>query len=163
MPLVVFFVVWLLLELFVLINVASALGAMLTIGLLIAAGMFGGSLIRQQQAVFASNIQRMQSAGAVDPAQAQKMQEGMLRMLAGVLLILPGFISDVFAICLLVPALRRLFGGSLLRAFKPDVVVNRFGWGKAPGNVYEHDGSVDARRDDGTVIQGELMDPDKKR
>lgn len=65
---------------------------------------------------------------------------------------------------LLLPVLRSLLGLSLLRAFKPDVVVRRFGFGRdVPRNVYEHDGSVEAHRADGSKIDGELIEPQEPR
>lgn len=159
MPLLFFFVVWGFLELFTIISVASAIGALPTIGLIILSAILGSFLIRRQQAIFASHVQRVQS-GVVASLDEAEMREGMYGLLAGVLLILPGFISDVFALCMLLRPLRKLFGGVLLRAFKPDVVARRFGWEGVPHNVYEHDGSVQAKREDGTSIHGELLDSD---
>lgn len=149
-----FFGIWFLLELFVLVAVSQAIGFLSALGLLILGAVAGSYLIRQQQAAF---MQAM-----VNPQMATRSAEGgMFRLLAGILLLIPGFISDVLAVCLLVPVLRRLFGGSMLRAFKPDIVVNRFGFGSAPRNVYEHDGTVEAKRDDGTVIEGEFISRDE--
>lgn len=152
MPLLIFFVVWGLLELFVLIKVAVALGALATIALLVLSAFAGGALIRHQRDNFARRITRTERKAAL-----AQIREGAYRLLAGVLLILPGFVSDLFALCLLTPPLRRLFGSALLRIFKPDLVVRRFGWYDAPGAVYEHDGTVDAQRENGSIIEGTLI------
>lgn len=152
MPL--FFIFWLALEIVVLVSVADALGAFMTLLLLIFAMILGSRLIRHQHYFFAQHMQTPQPDLSV-------LQEGMYRLLAGFLLIVPGFISDILAICLLLPALRRFCGHSLLRAFKPDIVARRFGWRDMPENTYEFTGNVQARREDGSVIEAELMDKDR--
>ncbi|SUO94128.1 FxsA family protein [Suttonella ornithocola] len=157
MPLLLFFGVWGLLELVVLVAVAGAIGALWTIFLLIISAVIGIWVLRGQQMLFMLRLRTLQ-------LQPNALQEGMYRLLAGVLLILPGFISDALAVCLLIPKLRGLIGLSLLRAFKPDIVMKRFGFGKdVPNNVYEHDGSVEAHRADGTKIEGEFIEHQERK
>lgn len=153
MPFLIFFVVWGLLELFVLIEVAAALGALATIALMMFSAFSGGALIRRQRTDFARRMARAKS----DAAMVVQMREGVYRLVAGVLLILPGFVSDLFALCLLVSPLRRLFGASLLRVFKPDLVVRRFRGHDFSGTVYEHESTVDAQREDARPIEGKLI------
>jgi UPF0716 protein FxsA len=43
------------------------------------------------------------------------MLDGVLIAVAGILVILPGFISDLLAITLLIPATRRMIGKRVLR------------------------------------------------
>ena len=82
-------------------------------------------------------------------------------MTAGVLLLVPGFISSALALIFLVPPLRALFAGALVRIIQPQTMYSTFAW-RQEGNVYEHeappDNDVTATREDGTVIHGELMD-----
>ncbi len=155
MPLLLFFTIWTGLEIFVLLSVGSVLGAGLTFLLLMGSVVAGSYILRGHQSGFMMNTRTLEFT-------EKDAKEAMYRLLAALLLILPGFISDILALCLLVPALRKLVGVSLLKAFKPDVVISNFGFTVKPNNVYEHDGSVQAKREDGTVIQAELMD-DKSR
>lgn len=156
MPLLFFFGIWFILEIFVLVAVASAIGGLWTIALLILGSVFGAMILRGQQLIFSLRLRTLQ-------LQPNALQEGMFRLLAGVLFILPGFISDILGFCLLLPGLRSLLGGTLLRAFKPDLVMRRFGFRDVPNNVYEHDGTVQAQREDGSVIQGEFIDHQNPR
>ena len=153
MPVLIFFVLWGLLELFVLIMVADAFGALATIAFLVFAAFLGGAIIRRQRDDLTHQMTRREKR-----ATSTQMREKMYRLLAGVLLILPGFVSDFFALCLLLSPLRRIFGAALLRAFKPDVVVRRFGWHEVAGNVYEHEETVHMRREDDGNIEGIVID-----
>lgn len=156
MPILFFFGIWFLLELFVMMAVAHVIGGLWTILLLIFSAVVGGWVLRGQQMIFALRFRTLQ-------LHPSALQEGMVRLLAGFLLVMPGFISDVLAICLLLPGLRGLLAIMLLRAFKPDVVMRRFGYGAdVPHNVYEHDGTVEAKREDGSVIAGEFIEHDER-
>ena len=74
---------------------------------------------------------------------------------------MPGFISSALALIFLVPPLRALFAGALVRIIQPQTMYSTFSW-QQHGNIYEHetppDNDVTATREDGTVIHGELMD-----
>lgn len=102
LPLVLFIVVPLL-ELYVLIEVGAQLGALTVIGLLVAAAIAGGLLLRWQGFSLARRVRETLERGEVP---AIEMMEGAMVLTAGVLLILPGFLSDIVAIGLLLPWLR---------------------------------------------------------
>ena len=123
-----------------------------TLGLLILSSAIGSWLLRsQQQAVL-----RMAETPGRDVAR-----ESVYRMTAGVLLLVPGFISSALALIFLVPPLRALFAGALVRIIQPQTMYSTFSW-QQHGNIYEHetppDNDVTATREDGTVIHGELME-----
>jgi UPF0716 protein FxsA len=109
LPLILFIVVPLL-ELYVLIEVGSEVGALTVIALLLAAAMAGGLLLRWQGLSLAQRARETLARGELP---AVEMLEGMLVVIAGVLLILPGFLSDIAAIALLLPWIRN----SLLRRY----------------------------------------------
>ncbi len=153
MPVLIFFVLWGLLELFVLIMVADAFGALATIVFLMLAAFFGGAIIRRQRDDLTRQMTRKEKQ-----ATSTQIRETMYHLLAGVLLILPGFVSDFFALFLLLSPLRRIFGAALLRVFKPDLVVRGFGWHDVAVNVYEHEDTVHTRREDDGNIEGIVID-----
>jgi UPF0716 protein FxsA len=115
--LVVLFVAMPLLELAVIIQVGHAIGALNTIGLLLAVGVAGGWLVKREGVGVARRLQRTVAAGRVPTTE---LLDGFLVLLAGALLLAPGFVSDVFAIALLLPPVR-----AVLRL----VVVRRFAGG----------------------------------
>lgn len=104
---IVFFLLFIatpLIELYFLIQVSSHIGALLTIGLSIFTALFGGALVRIQG--FAV-LGRVREAMARNQLPALEMLDGALLLVAGLVLLLPGFVTDVLGFLLLVPGLRR--------------------------------------------------------
>lgn len=91
-------------ELWLLVKVADEIGALFTIALLFGAAIVGINIVRYQGVSTLMNMNQQLRAGQV-PARA--MAEGMMLGVAGVLFIIPGFGSDVLALLLLIPVLRR--------------------------------------------------------
>ena len=99
-----FFVGAPLIELYLLIEVGSVIGALPTIALSIFTAILGGALVRLQGF---SVLFRAQSQMAREELPAIEMLEGVVLLLVGLALLLPGFITDAVGFLLLVPPLRR--------------------------------------------------------
>lgn len=93
-----------LIELYVLIQVGSLIGALPTIALCILSAVAGATLVRAQGF---STLQRVRSSLERGELPATTLVEGMLLVVAGMLLITPGFVTDAIGFVLLVPAWRR--------------------------------------------------------
>lgn len=156
MPVFALILIWGLIELMLIIFVADAIGALMTIGLLVLAVIVGSWLIRTQQeqwrlAIYEQDRNNMSG-------QSKPMKEGLFRFLAGILLILPGFLSDILAVFLYVPLLRQLLGQQLMRLFKVDVLASKFTY-RQSGQVYEHDDNAhDVSGNNRSIIEGHLVD-----
>jgi len=112
---IVFFLLFVglpLLELYLLIQVGSHIGALSTIALSIATAMLGAVLVRIQGFHV---MGRVLAHLARDELPAVEMLEGALLLAAGIFLLLPGFLTDSAGFLLLVPALRRLLIARYLR------------------------------------------------
>lgn len=92
-----------LLEIAVFILVGRAIGLFPTLALVILAALGGGLLLRQQGLSTLSRLRNNVNAGTI-PGRA--MFDAMLIGVAAILLVLPGFLSDVLALALLVPPVR---------------------------------------------------------
>lgn len=92
------------LEIYLLIKVGGWIGALPTVFLVVFAAVLGVLLLRQQG--FAA-LQRVQAALAKGQIPAMELLEGMLLTLGGVLLLIPGLITDTLGFLLLTPPLRR--------------------------------------------------------
>jgi len=99
-------------ELYVLLKVGGYVGALNTLGLLALAVVVGLLLLRVQGLATLKQFQETVARGQL-PA-AQLLDRAML-MLAGVLFIIPGFLTDLIALCLLLPPLRRFLAQMFLR------------------------------------------------
>lgn len=91
-------------EMYLLIRVGSFLGAWPTILIVLAAGAAGIAILRRQGPVALNRVLARMQSGEVP---ARELAEGTLLALAGLLLLVPGFVTDVAGILLLVPDLRR--------------------------------------------------------
>ena len=135
-------------ELFVLIEVGSAIGAPLTIALCIGTAALGAALIRAQGLATLRKVQRSVDAGEV-PALA--MLEGAFLLVAGLCLFMPGLITDVVGFLCLLPMLRQTL---INKAF-----VHRVNTGASPTNrSYGPNSSSEQNRPEPPrVIEGEYQ------
>lgn len=92
-----------LVEIALFIVVGRAIGLFPTLALVILAALAGGMLLRQQGLGVVARLRNNVSAGTVP---GRTMFDAMLIGLAALLLILPGFLSDIVALTLLIPAVR---------------------------------------------------------
>jgi UPF0716 protein FxsA len=110
--LVLLFVVVPLVELYAIIQVGQAIGALWTIALLLLDSLLGAWLLRSQgRAVWA----RFRSALASGRPPARETADGALVIVGGALMLAPGFITDAFGVLLLLPPSRALVRRGLLR------------------------------------------------
>lgn len=94
-------------EIYVLIKVGREIGALWTIVLLFAVAALGSALLRLQGLATLSTVQTALARGEVPTAA---ILDGLVLLVAGVLMVTPGFVTDVFAFLLLLPPLRRVVG-----------------------------------------------------
>lgn len=119
------------LEIVLLIEIGSEIGALATIAWLILGALIGLVLVRAQGFSTLMNARQMMAQGKL-PAEA--LANGLFLALAGILLIIPGFATDALGFLCLIPRFRRLL---IRRWFSKFRVVRRFN-----GQVYEHEASA---------------------
>ena len=101
-------------EIYVLLQVGHAIGVLNTLGLLILVSMVGAWLAKQAGL---SVLRRMQQAVRAGRVPGAELVDGFLVLLAGALMITPGFLTDIVAILLLLPPIRAGVRRSLRRYF----------------------------------------------
>lgn len=99
-------------EIALFIKVGQAIGVWPTLGLVIGAAILGGMLLRYQGVQVIGQLRSNVSAGRV-PGRA--IADAMMIGLAALLLVLPGFLSDLVALLLLLPPVRGLIYGWLAK------------------------------------------------
>ena len=99
-----------LVELAVLIKVGSMIGVLPTLLLIIGSAVLGSVLLRVAGVATAWRARERLARGELPE---QEMLEGLLIAVGGGLLLLPGFISDIFGLLCLFPFTRRLLVGKL--------------------------------------------------
>lgn len=102
MPLLLFFIALPLIEIALFIWIGSAIGVGMTLLLILLSAVLGVSILRGQQA---RALEMMQNRMRFDPGTA--LAQGAFRAVSGILLILPGFLTDALGLVLLIPGLQR--------------------------------------------------------
>ena len=91
-------------EIALFIKVGQTIGLWPTLAVVIGAALLGGALLRQQGLAV---LMQLRGNVAVGKLPGQTIADAALIGVAAVLLILPGFLSDVVGLALLVPPIRR--------------------------------------------------------
>lgn len=132
-------------EIAIFIKVGQTIGLLPTLALVIGAALLGGVLLRQQGlsvlGQLRSNVDRGQMPG-------RTIADAMMIGVAALFLVLPGFLSDLVALALLVPAVR----GWLYAALASRVtVVETASFRRSPGRDggrLDGQGTIDLDEDD---------------
>jgi UPF0716 protein FxsA len=131
-----------LVEIYFLIKVGDVIGAGWTIFAVVATAVIGASLLRIQGA---STLLRAQLNLAKGSLPAMEMMEGFALALSGVLLLTPGFFTDIFGFLLLIPPVRRW-------------LINR----KLQNATFSQGGFTSSGHSDPTIIEGEVVDDEPR-
>jgi UPF0716 protein FxsA len=134
--LLLLFIVVPIVELYVILQVGQAIGALPTIALLIADSVLGSVLMRSQgRAVW----RRFNAAVVEGRIPHREVIDGVLVIFGGALLLTPGFVTDILGMLLLLPPTRALIRGMLARRLLPRMVagamsggLRRGPWGGGP-------------------------------
>lgn len=130
-------------ELYLLIQAGSVIGALPTILLTLATAAAGAILMRVQGLATAMRVNKALRRGEVP---ALELLEGLVVLVSGLLLLLPGFVTDLIGLLGLIPPLRRLLLRVFLRRARLRAQVRHpagFGAGQGPGEA--------------TIIEGEFQ------
>jgi UPF0716 protein FxsA len=140
LPLLIFvFIVVPIAELYVIIQVGQAIGALPTIALLILDSVLGSMLLRHQGR---AAYRRFDAALASGRAPGREVADGALIVFGGALLLTPGFLSDILGVLLLLPPTRAVIRALLLRHFTSRFVMTVAG-GPRSRRAARHDYDVD--------------------
>ena len=85
-------------------NVGAWLGAWPTIAIVIITAWLGAKNVKQQGI---ATLQSVQHKMAVGEMPSDEIVAGLLLLVAGVLLVTPGFVTDFFGLSLLIPQVRK--------------------------------------------------------
>ena len=110
--LLLLFITMPILEMWLLIEVGSRIGALPTIGLVFLTAMIGLGLLRQQGFNTLLRANQKLEGGELP---ATEVMEGIMLAVGGALLLTPGFVTDAIGFACLIPVTRRLLAGRFLK------------------------------------------------
>lgn len=141
----VLFLVVPLVELFVLIEVGQVIGAGWTILLVLVTAILGAFMVKLQGL---HTLHKAQASIQQGQPPAMEMLEGAAILISGVMLLIPGFVTDALGFMLLIPPLRRALLMPVI-AKSNMVFHSRFGQRQRPSSE--------------DIIEGEAVDDDDHR
>lgn len=129
------------LELWFILQVADVIGGWQTIALLLVEGIIGSWLIKREGR---SVIRRIDERLKAHDLPTRELADGFLILMAGVLMLTPGFLTDIVGFALLFPPTRAIARAALLRRFTARmgqglsfVSGPMFGGGRSGGDVFD--------------------------
>ncbi len=105
-------------ELLLLIELGGLIGPLLTVAVIVVTGAAGASLARWQGLSVLRQVQREMAGGQL-PAGA--LVDGVIILIAGALLMTPGFLTDIVGFLLLVPGVRGVVKRALRARFERSI------------------------------------------
>ena len=106
-----------LLEIYLLIEIGSVIGAIPTVFMVVFTAVLGAALLQAQGL---STMRRVQEATARGELPAIEILEGFCLLVGGALLLTPGFFTDIIGfLCLVTPLRRALIKAWLRRRMRP--------------------------------------------
>jgi UPF0716 protein FxsA len=127
---VLIFIIVPLAELYVIIQVGSAIGLIPTLVLLLLDALLGSMLLRHQGRAAWIQFNR---ALAENRLPHKEVYDGILVILGGALLLTPGFITDIFGLILLIPPTRAIVRGIASRIVRRRVAMGATIWSMGRG------------------------------
>ncbi|MEU0946006.1 FxsA family membrane protein [Streptomyces canus] len=140
---------WLVLEIWLLTVVAGAASGFAVFLLLVAGFVLGSVVIKRAgRRAFQNLNEALQRGGA--PSSSGSGGNGLM-MLGGLLLMIPGLLSDAVGLLLLVPPVQKAVGRYAERTFDRRIRA------AAPGTLGDAFQQARMQRPDGKVVQGEVI------
>ena len=109
-------------EIALLINMGDVIGGWNTVAIVIITAFLGAHLVRKEGINTLATAQQKMQSGEMP---GQQMAEGLLLLVAGVLLVTPGFITDGIGFLFSMPFTRPLIATSLMKQFGHKVVMQQ--------------------------------------
>lgn len=136
-------------EIFLLIKIGSAIGALLTIAIVILTAFIGTRMLKIQ-GLSTLNLAREKMASGQVPAT--EIAEGLALAIGGALLLTPGFVTDAIGFACLIPFTRRL----LIRYLGQNVRVAGASTFRSVSANNAGPTRRASQRHDGDIIEGEF-------
>ncbi|GAB4271967.1 MAG: hypothetical protein Kow0029_10160 [Candidatus Rifleibacteriota bacterium] len=103
--------------------VARQTSLIFTMACCVFTGIVGGFFVRQQGLITLSRIRETLENGAIP---ADEAIEALLLLIVGVLLCVPGFITDFMGFLIIIPGIRRIVASQLIKSFKKSLASGQF-------------------------------------
>jgi len=156
------FIIIPMIEIGLFILIGDEIGLVATLAAIFITAIIGTAMLRAQGI---ATLRRAQESLARQEMPLQHIFDGACLLFAGALLLTPGFLTDSFGFLLLIPAMRKAIGGSLMNTLK---ARGQFSVHPQPGHPHPFDHQPPPQRRPGPTIDGDFttveetppLDPD---
>ena len=169
----ILFAVLPILEIMLLINVSDSIGGWNTFALVLITAFFGAYFVRREGMQTLASVQHKLATGEMP---GKEMSEGLLLLVAGVLLVTPGFITDGLGLLFTLPLTRApiakymvanvLKSGKINAQFSAGGFHNQqqgpFGQSNSFNDDFNRQNTTQHSRQDGEIIDAEYTDKSDK-
>ncbi len=131
-------------EIFLIIKIGGIIGFWATVGIVLLTGITGVTLLRHQGFQLLNQVQqRMQN----NQMPATELLEGVALLMGGLMLVTPGFLTDIVGFCLLLPPSRKLLIALVSRQLKRTIQVHSTQGFYSQSTTFNHAGPSSAGPD----------------
>jgi UPF0716 protein FxsA len=109
------FIVVPIIEITVLMQVGELIGAWPTVAIVIVSAWLGAKYVRKQGLATLQSVQTKMAQGEMPSGE---IVTGVMLLVAGVLLVTPGFVTDIFGLLLLIPSVRKALSNAVQKQLK---------------------------------------------
>lgn len=110
-------------ELYILIEVGKKIGSLSTIGIIILTGIIGAYLVKSQGFMILRKIQNDLNEGIMP---GDSLIQGAIILAGGILLLTPGFVTDIVGFIFLIPVSRNIVKKYLLKWLQGKIKEGNF-------------------------------------
>lgn len=150
-----FLLLWPLAEIAGFVVVGKAIGLWATLGLVIGTAILGALLMRRQGMQL---LRRVSAESRSGQAPGEALVHGAMIVVAGILLLLPGFLTDIVGMALLIPVVRSFIWAQIGRR----IVVVRSGAGANTGTGFRYESPEPSRNTSDKNKSGPVVDLDEE-
>jgi UPF0716 protein FxsA len=138
------FIIIPIIEITVLMQVGELIGVWPTIVIVVISAWLGAKYVRLQGL---ATMQSVQSKMAQGEMPSSEIVTGLVLLVAGVLLVTPGFVTDIFGLLLLIPSVRQLLATTVQKyiktaqggSFSAHTQFHSSTFSQENGHIYEHE------------------------
>ncbi len=151
--LLVLFIFVPLVELVLLLRVGSKIGLIPTVAVIVITAILGAALTKRQGMQTLSRFQEALNQGRIPH---EELIEGLMILVAGAVLLTPGFLTDAVGFLLLIPSFRRSMCNRLSQSFR-----SKFGTEQTINDPLRSGGkgAGENQASDAVEIEAEVIDP----
>ena len=154
----ILFIIVPILEISVLIQVGGIIGGFNTLILVLLSAALGSYFVKREGV---SALQSAQAKMAQNQLPAKELLNGALLILAGVMLITPGFLTDILGLSLVIPLTRKLYAAILVKKLSAHFVQAN---GQAQGGFHQsYQQQTPPSDHNGDVFEGEYSEKSHRK